>query len=303
MVHAAAARGRVDHVALVLELVFGELRRPDHRRLTEIEPGRWWLRDQRDIQAARPPLADRLEWAVFSLLSTSGGMTGAAFLDRVASMFRGHDTPDEALVAACLRSYQEPGGRIALRPEDALQHRSAQHARLLATLVELGHRLGLRVAIGESELRRLVDGVPLGSLLSEQERQVHLPLVVRGPEEALRAIDCLWYVRNRAAFLWEVEWTAMLGDLLLKRGAAVPTDPSIVRFLVVVPERIDLVRFKLDRSAVLRQAWDAGNWHVLRADQLDAFAAREEVSLEALEPYLGFEPQVVAGGEQLALFG
>ena len=82
----------------------------------EVEPGRWWLRDPADAEKARPPLSDRVEWAVFSLLSTAGGIAEAAFFDRIATMFRGYDTPDEELVRACLDSYrakdtQEPGPR------------------------------------------------------------------------------------------------------------------------------------------------------------------------------------------------
>ena len=52
------------------------------------------------------PLADRVEWAVYSLLSTAGPLSEAAFLDRVAGLFTGPDLPDEALVRACLESYR-----------------------------------------------------------------------------------------------------------------------------------------------------------------------------------------------------
>ena len=96
----------VDPVKITLDCVTAELHRPDHPRLVEVEPGRWWLRDPADAEAARPPLADRVEWAVFSLLSTSGGIPAAAFEHRIASMFRGHDAPDEELIRACVDSYR-----------------------------------------------------------------------------------------------------------------------------------------------------------------------------------------------------
>ena len=75
---------------------------PNQRRLVEIEPGRWWLADRGDRDAAAAPLADRVEWAVFSLLSTSGPLSEVAFYERMATMFSGHDLPDETLVHACL---------------------------------------------------------------------------------------------------------------------------------------------------------------------------------------------------------
>ena len=57
---------------------------PSQHRLVEIEPGRWWLAERADRDAAAPPLADRVEWAVFSLLSTAGPITEHAFFERIA---------------------------------------------------------------------------------------------------------------------------------------------------------------------------------------------------------------------------
>ena len=84
------------------------------RRVVEIEPGRWWLADREDRDAAAVPLADRVEWAVFSLLSTAGPISETAFYERIASLFTGHDLPDEGLVRACLDSYRS----LASTPED-----------------------------------------------------------------------------------------------------------------------------------------------------------------------------------------
>ena len=72
--------GPADPVERLLGLIRDELGRPTQRRLTEIEPGRWWLADPDDIAAAAVPLADRVEWAVFSLLSTAGPIVGDRLL-------------------------------------------------------------------------------------------------------------------------------------------------------------------------------------------------------------------------------
>jgi len=95
----------------------------------------------------------------------------------------------------------------------------------------------------------------------------------------------------------------MLGEPLIRRHAHIPPDPSLVRFLVILPERTELVRYKLERSPLLRQAMDAGNWHILKANHLRAWAAHEEVSLADLEPLLGLDPIVERTGDQLPLFG
>ena len=68
---------------------------------------RVFVRDDDAISgAAHPNQADRVEWAVYSLLSTAGPLSEAAFLDRIAGLFIGPDQPDEALVRACLDSYR-----------------------------------------------------------------------------------------------------------------------------------------------------------------------------------------------------
>jgi hypothetical protein len=287
---------------MLLELIDGELRRADQSRLMEVD-GRWWLRDERDIAAAALPLSDRVEWAVFSLLSTAGGLTEAAFFDRIATMFRGHDTPDEALVRACLDSYRSRASTPdILKTNDELQARYRDHTELVGQLVDYGHRLGLRCWVGKSEQKRTWRGIPLMAHLSEVEQRAYLPLISRGPLEALEQTDVIWYLRNKATFLIEVEWTAMLGEPLLKRGALIHDEPNLVRFLIVLPERVELVRFKLERSPLLRRALEHDNWHILKADHLRALVAQDGADLERLAPYLGLDPEVERGGEQLPLF-
>ena len=294
-----------DPVSLLLEIVMGELRRTDHPRLRELEPGRWWLREPADIAAARAPLSDRLEWAVFSLLSTSGSLTESAFFDRVAGMFRGHDTPDEELVRACLESYRS--GELApdgmLRTDDTLQARYEEHGNLVGMLAEYGHRLGLRCWISRREQRRQFRGAALSEMLSEAEQRVYLPLVAPGAVEALEAVDCIWYLRGKATFLFEVEWTAMLDEAVLRRGPRIESSETLVRFLVIPPERTELVRLKLARSPLLRARMQEDNWHILKADHLRRIHARDQADLESLGPMLGLDPEIEKQGEQLALFG
>jgi hypothetical protein len=270
----------------------------------EIEPGRWWLAEPADVAAAALPLADRVEWAVFSLLSTAGRLSETAFFERIASLFPGHDLPDEALVRACLTSYRSLAStQDQLVTSDDLLKRSKEHTELLASLAEQGHRLGFRVWISAREQSRRVGTRSLADWLDDRERNVHLPLISRGPAEEIEQVDCIWYVRSHGAFLFEVEWTAMLGEPLLRRHARIPVDDNLVRFLVIAPERTELVRYKLERSPLLRQAIEAHNWHVLKANHLRTWASRETASIADLEPFLGLDPAVERSSEQLPMFG
>jgi hypothetical protein len=293
----------VDQVGLLLDLVQGELRRSGRRRVIEIEPGQWWLGTPHDLNQAALPLSDRVEWAVFSLLTTSGRLSEAALYDRVASMFRGADAPDAALVRACLDSYRSLASTVdTLRTNDDLQTRYAQHTAILGDIVAYGHRLGLKVWVKRSEQARELGGRPLAERLEEQERRAYLPLVLHAPLEALENVDAIWYVRGRFTFLFEVEWTAMLGEPLLQRGAQIPQVEDLIRFLVIVPERTELVRYKLARSAVLREAMERANWYILKSNHLRRLVEEEGADLERLRPLLGLDPEIETSGEQLPLF-
>jgi hypothetical protein len=292
-----------DPVERVLALVRDELTRPTQHRVEEIERGRWWLGDRRDRETAAVPLADRVEWAVYSLLSTAGPLAERAFFERVAALFSGHDLPDEALVRACLASYRSPASTAdRLVTGEDVRRRTAEHTELLALLANGGHRLGMSVWLGRREQGRRIGERTLGDYLDERERTAWLTSIARAPIEDLEAVDCIWYVRGRTAFLFEVEWTAMLGDVLLRRHARIPPDDRLVRVLAIAPERADLVRQKLDASPLLRSAIAEGNWHLVLWPYLRAWLEREPVELAGLEPYLGLEPAVERRGEQLGLF-
>jgi hypothetical protein len=292
-----------DHVRLLMEIVMGELRRADHPRLVEIDKGRWWLRSDKDLAQARPPLSDRLEWAAYGLVSTTRGIDEETYFQRVAGMFRGHDTPDADLVRAVLDSYRDPSSNlVTLRPQDELTARHAEHGEICGMLVEYGHRLGLRAHVSARESRRAYMGGVVGDLLSEEEQRAYLPLIAGGDPQTLEALDCVWYLRGKATFLFEVEWTAMLTDALLRRGPRIPADDSVVRFLVIPPERAELVRFKLARSPLLAKALEDQNWHILKSDHLRRLVAREEADLDLFGPMLGLDPEIERAAEQLALF-
>ena len=82
----------------------------------------------------------------------------------------------------------------------------------------------------------------------------------------------------------------MLGEPLLRKHARIPPDDGLIRFLVIAPERAELVRYKLARSPLLRAALDAGTWHIVKANHLRTFLARDPLDLADLEPYLGLDP-------------
>ena len=289
--------------ALLLSLLREELERDDHPSLLQVGEGErptWWLRQPELIEA---PLADRVEWAAFSVLTTAGRLDEASFFERIFALFPGTGSPDEELVRACLAAYAAVGERGQLRSEETLAGRQEDHARMIGTLVDYAHRLGLRAWVARNEQDRVDRGAPLGHRLGEDERRAYLPLVVRAPAEALNAVDAIWYLRGRLAFLFEVEWTAMLGEPILRNGRRIDPTEQQARFIVFPAERADLLRLKLERSPWLRDEVARQNWHFLKWQHLDTLVARDGASLEWLEPVLGLNPLIERGGQQLTIFG
>jgi hypothetical protein len=288
---------------LLATLLREELDRSDHPtliRLGEGERAMWWLREP---ELAEAPLADRVEWATFSVLSTAGRLDEAAFQERIYALFPGLEAPDEELVRACLTAYASIGEKGVLRARDELARRLDDHARIIGMLVDYGHRLGLKAWVSKREHDRPFAGRTLGERLADDERRAYLPLVVRAPADALGAVDAMWYQRGRLAFLFEVEWTAMLGEAVLRRGRQIPVDERQARFLVVPGERTELIRLKMERSPWLRAELERQNWHFLKWQHFHTLFRRDGADLEWLEPVLGLDPLIERGGQQLTMFG
>jgi hypothetical protein len=248
-------------------------------------------------------LADRVEWSTFSILSTAGRLDEQGFLDRIYALFPGLDSPDEELVRACLAAYAVRTERGQLRTEDELSRRLEDHARVIGLLVDYAHRIGLRAWISRREHNRPYEGATLQARLRDDERRAYLPLIIRAPAEALGAVDALWYQRGRLAFLFEVEWTAMMGEAILRRGRQIPPGEQQARFLVFPAERTELVRLKLERSPWLRAEVAQQNWHFLKWQHVETLVELEQASLERMEPVLGLDPLIERGGQQLTMFG
>ena len=151
-----------------------------------------------------------------------------------------------------------------------------------------------------------LDGTPAAGdpfLVADDERRAYLPLIVRAPSDALGAVDAMWYVRGRLVFFFEVEWTAMLGEPVLRRGRQIPVTDQQARFIVVPAERTELIRLKLERSPWLRAEVERQNWHFLKWQHFQTLFRRADASLDLLEPMLGLDPLVERGGQQLTMFG
>ena len=254
------------------------------------------------------PLDDRVEWAVWGVLSAAREVDTRSLFRRTYALFRGVETPDRELIERVIASYatQSEEGKWRLADPDGLVARQASQGQLIAELVDAGHRLGFKVHISRDLQRRAMPvshqdrGRTLVELMTDAERLSGPARMVRGPADALEFIDCVWYDRGRMTFLWQVEWTARLHRSIVSLGEAIPDDDRVFRFLAVADERTTLLQEKLDRSPALAEVVRRRGWRFVKWNPLRRFLADREAGLDGLEPVLGLEPAVEQAGHQLA---
>src|SRR4051812_9600278 len=124
------------------------------------------------------PLDDRVEWAVWGVLSATREVDTRSLLKRTYALFRGIETPDRELIERCIASYgvQSDEGRWRLGDVDALIARQASQAQVITDLIDAGHRLGFKVHVGRDVQRRATPathserGRTLVELMTDAER-------------------------------------------------------------------------------------------------------------------------------------
>ncbi|MBI2764712.1 MAG: hypothetical protein HYX53_02240, partial [Chloroflexi bacterium] len=313
---ALAAKGMLGPLALTRSNGVSELEAfMDHFRSALADGGRDGIvrvgetvqRYDLEVVGDRAPLDDRVEWAVWGLLSSSREIDTRSVLKRVYALFHGQETPDRELVERCLASYgaQRDDGMWAIRDADALVQRQAEQTRLAARLVDCGHRLGFMAHVGRDLQRRPLPE-PLGSngqtlldMLTEEEREAHLGRHVRGSAEALRFVDVVWYGKGKMVFLWHIDWTARLHRPIVDIGEAITDDENAFRFVAVPEERKGLVVLKLSRAPALAEVARSRGWRFVKWAPLRSFASDASMKLSDLEQVLGLEPAVERSAHQL----
>ena len=115
---------------------------------SSIEIGKWWPRGGISNQ---PPLADRVEVAVVTLLQKERNLTWVQLDNALCAQFPGLLTPDRPLIEAILNSYAEPDAESIwhLRKNDIAAKRVEDVTEIKDLLAETGKKLGFEVRTGE----------------------------------------------------------------------------------------------------------------------------------------------------------
>ena len=187
---------------------------------------------------------------------------------------------------------------------DDLLRRSHEHSEIVADLVDTGHRLGMRAWIASREQVRRVRGRHLTDWLDESERRQGPPRVGRARPEttSTRSTSCgRSAVEPASCSRSSGRRCSASRSCGAARSSRRPTTPSGSSWSSP-SERSSSATSSSDRRSC-GQRWRTGNWHILKANHLRAFAAHEAITLVDLEPYIGLDPAIEhRGGEQMPLF-
>lgn len=245
--------------------------------------GGLWMAEQ---PPAGPPLADRVEHFVAQQLA-AGPTTRPALAEAVYAAFPGWQTPDAALLAACIESYaQAEGDALRLRPEDEAAQRGADLAEILHLLIELGQRLGY--AVQATTLAR-----PLEPPVTPRPGEGSPDLPATG------ARYVIWHHQEEPAFAFAVAGQASLHPWLLPPSETLAGCP---RYVALPGGRAGLLDFKLRRCPPWRGRLAWTGWEFVKFRHLRQLASQPGLNVAAFRARIGLDPIITLPGQQLALF-
>lgn len=245
--------------------------------------GGLWLAEQ---PPAGPPLADRVEQFIAQQLE-AGPVAQAQLLQAAYAAFPGWQTPDDALLAACLESYgQADGALLRLRDEDQPQQRSADLAEMLRLLATLGQQLGYAVWLAARWAQPAAGATPAASSPLDE-------LADWAPA------DVVWRHQGEAAFAFALVAQATLHPWLLPASEALAGCP---RYVALPGGRAGLLDFKLRRCPPWRSRLAWAGWEFVKFRHLRDLAGQRGLNVATFRARIGLDPIVTLPGQQLPLF-
>lgn len=264
-------------------------------QLIAVADGRIFVEGGADRERLATPAADRADAAAVALVGALEAGEGVE--EALVALDADPIGVEEELRSATLDAYTSVHDGVR-RPLRTLAALNEERLSTIASLLELGPRMGLHVAVAPALAGTLVAGRSLGARMTIDPIDSSPPLRLRSDRDAYDAVDAVLYRRGRVLLFCEVVTGPLpLGELLLRRHAVIPSDREVVRLLVIAPALAPLLQLRLARDERLSAAWDEGNWHLLAADRVSALARLAAPRLVDLEGHLGAEPPARAAAQ------
>jgi hypothetical protein len=285
--HPEAARQPMSFLLAQMRLALNRELPPPGLLFTPSDPanpdtGGLWAAEQ---PLAQPPLADRLEQFIVQRLE-AGPVAADSLTEAIYAAFPGWQTPDAALVAACVASYgQLEEEHWRLRAEDEPAQRRSDLADVFGLLIHLGQHLGY-------EVWHSVEVLPIVPNL--------LPAAAHKTELAdWEPASVVWHSQGDPAFAFAVMAQAGVHPWLATPPEALAACP---RYVALPGGRAGLLDFKLRRCPWWRTRLAWTGWEFVKFRHLRELAGQPGLNLAGFRARIGLDPIVTLPGQQLTLF-
>jgi hypothetical protein len=250
--------------------------------------GRIFVEGRAERERLAAPATDRADAAAFALV---GALEAGECADEaLVALDADPIGVDPELRSAALDAYTSVSDGTR-RPRHTLAAANEDRLAIIASLLELGPRMGLHASVAPALTSTLVAGRTLGARMTVDPIDSSPPLRLRSDRDAYDAVDVVLYRRGRVLLLCEVVTGPLpIGEVMLQRHTMIASDREVVRLLVLAPTLVPLLQLRLARDERLASAWESGNWHLLGADRVAALARLASPRLADLEGHLGAEP-------------
>ncbi|NIN68772.1 MAG: hypothetical protein GTO63_29615 [Anaerolineae bacterium] len=242
----------------------------------------WWLK----AKGYPPrPLGDRLERAVYQILTDRRDCSHEGLCDDVYSRFPGIFTPPPGLVQACIDSYaqrDDASDKCNLRPEEEATSLAEERVEGLKLLMQVGQRLGYQVSLSKRRVPQLSTG-------TDPISRVRLP----------RGLDVSWDSEWAGLHTFAFKQTTRFGDILSHGGQ---DHSESHRYILIADRRLDLLRFRIESEFLLRRALNEGEWQFIKLKHLRDLGTKKHLDRPDLDQIIGLEPLIERPEAQLPLF-
>jgi len=211
----------------------------------------WWFKDPSIIPYLEStPLRERVEKLVINILNEKVKVSYDDVLQEVFIKFPNALTPNTQSVKEVLDEYatKTRDKKWMLKPK--FKMREKEHDIIVKNLADLGKQLGY-------EIHADINGY----------RQDSFPFPSVNPNR-LKRIDVIYYSKNEANAIFEVENTTGISEAIIRGGNI--TNQNLLRVIVIPDERKRFLKSR-SREPILKEQIAKFNWYMITYDELSDF--------------------------------
>ena len=229
---------------------------------------KWWLKNRDFSNTNIPPLSDRVERAIISVLDKKFKASFDDILQSIFIEFPNALTPETHDVKRILSEYADEttDGKWRLKPQLSSAYRETEHTKIVYILANLGKKAGFNIWIGQKEQGDVYNGTSLKEFCDDIHyfKNTHPDDSI---QDRIKQIDVLWVSDGCIKYEFEVEYTTGISEAII-RGSNIP-DNTITKRFIIIPKEREKFLFRKIQEQLLRDALKKTKWDFIRFEDLE----------------------------------